>query len=279
MHTIYTATGCTRCKIIMAKMRDLGMAYQEFDMKSEGKEAFQRFYSANRAAIYRGPDGVEFPILTDGKTIHQGLGPALAWLQPNPEAVAGFFQIGVLHKEWLDGINVSGGDARNTEGFLAILRHLKKNTMKLQVETNGKNADILEAVIREGLVDRLVMKVLGPLGLYSQIAGAPVSEEEIKKSILLAAQFSDKQFQTTVVPVRRAGGEVSYLTPDEVGESAALIEAVSGSKQQPYLIQAFRPGNDATEALKQLAPLTGGMLLPYRSAARKYQVKSEIEKD
>jgi pyruvate formate lyase activating enzyme len=276
MYTIYSATGCTRCKIVMAKMRQLGIEYREHDMKAEGKEAFQRFYAANRKAIYRGPDGVEFPILADGETIRQGLGPALARLQAGPDGLAGFFRIGALHKEWLDGIDVSGGDAAETDGFLAVLRELKKNAMKLEIETDGKNAALLETVIREGLADRLVMHVRGPLALYAQLAGGPRAEDEIKKSIALVAAFPAKQFVTTVAPLRRPGGEISYLTPGEVAEAAALIAAAD--KQQPYLLRLFRPESAGDEALRQAEPLTPGQLLPYRSAARVHQVRAEIEK-
>lgn len=278
VYTIYSATGCTRCKIIMAKMRQLGIEYQEHDMKADGKEAFQRFYAANRKAICRGPEGVEFPILTDGETIRQGLGPAMAWLQAGPGALAGFFRVGVLHKEWLDGIDVSGGDAAEADAFLAILRELKKNAMKLEIETDGKNAALLETVIREGLAARLVMNVRGPLSLYGRLAGGPRAEDELRKSIALVAAFPAKQFVTTVVPFRRDNGEPAYLTPGEVGEAAALIAAAAGDKQQPYLLRLFRPEIARDEALRQVEPLTAGMLLPYRSAARAHQVKTEIEK-
>ncbi len=275
MYTIYSATGCTRCKIIMAKMRQLGIGYQEHDMKAEGKEAFQRFYAANRRAIYRGQDGVEFPILTDGATIRQGLGPALAWLQAGTDGLAGFFRIGVLHKEWLDGIDVSGGDAAEADAFLTVLRELKKNAMKLEIATDGKNAALLETVVREGLADRLVMNVRGPLALYDRLAGGPRDGDEIRRSIAIVAAFPAKQFVTTVAPLRRADGETAYLTPGEVAEAAALIAA---DKQQPYLLRLFRPESAGDEALRQVAPLTAGQFLPYRSAARAHQVKTEIEK-
>lgn len=247
-------------------------------MKADGKEAFQQFYAANRKGIHRGPDGVDFPILTDGAGIYQGLGSAIAHLQAG-EKLAGFFAIGVLHKEWLDGIFVSGGDAAAAEDFLAVLRHVKKNSMKLQIETNGKNADLLEAAVKEGLVDRLIMNVVGPVALYSELAGGPVEESDIRKSIALVARHPEHQFQTVISPVRRANGEVSYLTKEEVAAAAKLIEEVTGSKQQPYLLKPFPTRTAKDEAFRKLEQLESGMLLPYRSAARMYQVKAEVEKD
>ncbi len=278
MYTIYSATGCTRCKIIMSRLRQLGIEFEEHDMKAAGKDAFQRFYAANRRAIYRGPDGVEFPILTDGATIRQGLGPALAWLQAGPDALAGFFRVGVLHKEWLDGIDIAGGDAARADDFLAVLRHLKQNAMKLEIATDGGNAALLDAVVREGLADRLVINVRGPAELYGQLAGRPVDPAEVRASIAIAAAFPARQFHTVVAPLRRAGGEISYLTPVEVAQAAALIAEAAGDKQQPYLLRLFRPEAAADEALRRLEPLAASALFPYRSAARAHQVKTEIEK-
>jgi pyruvate formate lyase activating enzyme len=277
-YTLFSATGCVRCKIVMGRMNELGIAYEEYDFKAEGKEAFQQFYTANRKAIYRGPEGIEFPILTGGQAIRQGVGPALAWLESG-DGLDGFFRVGVMRKEWLDGINVAGGDARQGEKFLTILRHLKKNAMKLVIETNGKNADLLETVLTAGLADKVIVNVLGPQSIYQTLAGEPIEPQEVERSIAAAARFADCRFQTVVVPVRRSQSEVNYLTPAEVGETAKMIEAASGSKKQPYLIRLFRPGTSPDDAWKQLEPMTANMLFPYRAASRRYQVMTEIEKD
>lgn len=277
-YTLFSATGCARCKIVMGRMDELGIAYDEHDFKAEGKEAFQQFYGANRKAVYRGAEGIEFPILTDGTIIKQGVGSALAWLEAG-EGLNGFFHIGVLRKEWLDGINVSGGDAAQGDKFLTVLRHLKKYSMKLVIETNGKNAALLEAVLAEGLADKVIMNVLGPLHLYGALAGEVVEPQEVERSIATVARLCEYQFQTVVAPVQRGEEEASYLTTAEIGETAKLIETASGSKKQPYLIKLFRPGASASEAFKRLEPMSATMLLPYRSAARAYQVMVEVEKD
>ncbi|MHB8073637.1 thioredoxin domain-containing protein [Desulfosporosinus fructosivorans] len=71
---LFTATGCTRCKIVKSFMVNKGIPFEEKDMKTDGKEDFKKFYSANRGFITRGQDGVEFPVLTDGLEIRQGIG-------------------------------------------------------------------------------------------------------------------------------------------------------------------------------------------------------------
>ena len=276
--TLFSTEGCARCKILKSRMAELGIAYEEHDFKGAGKDAFQQFYTANRKAVYRGPEGIEFPILTDGVAIKQGVGTALAYLEGGT-AMDGFFRIGVMRKEWLDGINVSNGDPAQGEKFLTVLRYLKKKAMKMVIETNGRNADLLQKVLAENLADKVIMNVPGPLPMYSALAGMHISHDEIERTIAMVAKLCEYQFQTTVVPVLRSPGEVSYLTPAEIGETAKLIEAASGSKKQPYLIKFFRHGSANDPALKGIEPMTANMLFPYRTAARAYQVGVEIEKE
>lgn len=276
--TIYTATGCTRCKIVKQLMNERGIAFEEQDMKADGKEAFQKFYAANRKAIFRGPDGVEFPLLHDGTAIRQGIGASVAYLHTGSK-MDGFFSVGTLHKEWVDGIHVSGGNPAYAAEFLEVLRYIKKsNNMKLQMDTNGLNSTILEQILTEGLADVVIMNVLAPKELYSQIAGQDVDIAEIEKSISLVTKFPEYKFQTTVAPVVREDGEISYLTAKEIGAAAKLIAEATGSMKNPYLVKLFKPKECKDARFKGVEALSAEALLPYRTAARSHQVFVEIEK-
>ena len=105
--TIYTATGCTRCKITKKFMNEQGIAYEELDIKGNGMQAFRKFYGANRSAIYRGEDGVEFPVVTDGSAIRQGVAVAIAYLLTDTQ-LDGFIRRCELKHEWIDGLHISG---------------------------------------------------------------------------------------------------------------------------------------------------------------------------
>ncbi|HHX50382.1 MAG TPA: hypothetical protein GX711_02960 [Clostridia bacterium] len=276
---LFTATGCTRCKIVKNFMDEKGISFIEKDMRSDGKEEFQSFYKANRSSIYRGPDGIEFPIFTDGTQIRQGIGATIAYLHSGSK-LDGFFSVGNLHREWVNGIHISGGNPQWTQDFLAVLRYLKSHNLKLQLDTNGKNSDILQQVLNEGLAQVMIMNVLGPRSLYSRILGEEIDFSEVEKSIWLLPRFPDYKFQTTVVPVRREDEEeeTGYLTPEEIGETARLIEELTGSKKNPYLIKLFNPDTIEDERLKTIEPLAPSLLFKYRTAARPYQVFTEVEK-
>ncbi len=277
--TIYTATGCTRCKIIKQLMNEKGIAFEEQDMKAEGKEAFQKFYAANRKAIFRGPDGVEFPLLHDGTTLRQGIGACVAYLLSGTK-LDGFFSVGTLHKEWVDGIHVSGGNPEYTTEFLAALQYIKKgNNMKLQMDTNGLNSAILEQILAQDLADVVIMNVLGPKELYSQLAGKAVDIDEVEKSLSLVTKFPEYKLQTTVDPVVREDGEISYLSTKEIGATAKFIAEATGSMKNPYLVKLFKPKECKDERFKTIEAMPAGTLLSYRTAARAHQVFVEIEKN
>lgn len=275
--TVYSATGCVRCKIVKGYMDAQGISFVEKDMKAEGKEDFQKFYAANRRQIFRGPEGVEFPIVTDGTVIRQGVGACLAYLYAGAE-LDGYFSAGTLHKEWVDGIHVAGGNPAAGEKFLAVVRLLKGNNFKLVVDTYGRNPALLEKLLAENLVDVAVMEVMPSAGLAEAIFGRSLTQEDIEKSVALAAKAPECRFQTTVFPVTE-GDQARYLTTQEVAAAARLLETVNQSKKNPYIIKLYRPAQPKDERLGELAPMQAAALLPYRSQARAFQVLAEAEKE
>lgn len=246
-YTVYTITGCTRCKILKQSMSDKGLAYEEQNSLDDGKEAFQKFYAQNRKSIVRGPEGIEFPILFSSAGIQQGLAATLAHILFGSK-LDGFVTVGSLHKEWVDGFHISGGDPAFAEEFVQLLIFIKGNNMKLQVETDGRNSAILERILTENLADRVIFDVRGPETLYA-------NPDDVRRSIELTAKAPAFTFQTKVSPA---------LSPDEVGETARWIAETTGSMKTAYLLRQADP-NEPTN------------LLPYRSNARKHLVLTEIE--
>ena len=71
--TIFSATGCTRCKIVKSYMDDHTIVYEDHDIKAKGKDAFNTFYRENRNAIFRGEEGIEFPFFSLEKKSNRAL--------------------------------------------------------------------------------------------------------------------------------------------------------------------------------------------------------------
>jgi pyruvate formate lyase activating enzyme len=279
-HTLFTATGCQRCKIAKRFMDEHKIAYEEVDIKGEGMDTFREFYGQNRRLIYRGKEGIEFPVYTDGTAVRQGVGRVIAYLQAGAK-LDDFIGRSQLSKGWIDGLHISEGDPTMAGEFVALLTILKKSGLKLQLDTNGRNASVLDQLLTNGIGDRVIMDVKGPLALYHILIGEEVDEIEITKSIALATKFPEYEFQTTVAPIIRSKGEtpeISYLTPEEIGETAKLIKDATGSLKNPYLLRLFDPDTCMDDRLKSIGELPVNTMFRYRTAAREHQVLAEIEK-
>jgi len=190
----------------------------------------------------------------------------------------GFIGRSTLHGEWIDGFDLSGGDPDQADGLITVLTYLKKNGLKLQLTTSGKNSTVLEKVLSKTLGDRLIMEVKGPASLYGRLLGEEIAPDEIFRSIALTAGFPEHAFYTKVAPVVRADGTISYLTPEEIGETARMIEEASGGKKHPYRLRGYVPAMAPDDRIRSLEPLPDSAMFKYRTAARRYQVMTEIDK-
>jgi glutaredoxin len=274
---IFTATGCARCKITKRFMQQQNIDYDEFDIKAEGKDAFARFYRENRNAIYRDADGVEFPVYSDGSAIRQGVGAVIGYLIAG-DGLRGFITRSTLHGEWIDGFDISGGNPANAGQLLQVLAFLKQNGLKIQAVTDGRNAAVLEQMIDKRLVDRVIMEVRGPEALYGCLLGEEIASGEIFRSIALTIKFPEYAFYTQVAPIARADGTVSYLTHEEIEATAKMIEAAGGSKKHPYRLRRCDPTSIPDDRIQSIEPLPDSAMFKYRTAARRYQVLTEIDK-
>ena len=279
-HTLFTATGCLRCKITKRFMDEHKIDYEEIDIKGQGMDTFREFYGQNRKSVYRGKEGIEFPVYTDGTAIRQGVGRVIAYLQAGAK-LDGFIGRSQLSKGWIDGLNVSNGDLTMATAFVGVLKILKKSGLKLQLDTNGKNASLLEHLLEHAIGDRVVMDVKGPLAIYRNLFGEEVDPMEIKKSIALVPKFPEYEFQTTIAPIIRREGEtpeISYLAPEEISKTAKLIKDASGSQKHPYRLRLFDPDTCKDDRLKSIEELPYNAMFRYRTAAREHQVLAEIKK-
>ena len=280
-YTLFTAAGCARCKIAKKFMDEKGIGYEEHDISGEGKDLFGQFYRANRSAIFRGKEGIEFPVLAEGTSVRQGVGVVIAYLHAGA-GLDGFIGRSELSKGWMDGVHVSGGTPSHTVELVTVLGFVKRYGLKLQLDTNGKNASVLQTLLEQGLGDRVVMDLKGPLALYNALLGEEIDPQEIHRTMELAMKFPEHRFETTVAPVlghRSESGGIRYLTPEEIGDTAKWIKEVTTSNKQPYVLRVFDPETSPDQRFKSMEKLNPNALLRYRSAARKYEVLTEVEKN
>ena len=162
------------------------------------------------------------------------------------------------NKDFLDGIVVSGGEPTIHDDLQDLLRKIKGLGLKVKLDTNGTNPDMLEHLISENLIDYIAMDIKAPLNTkYSDAAGVEVNLENIKRSIdLIESSGIDYEFRTTIVPL--------FLSKDDV---YSIISELSGSKK--YALQQFRPDYTLDPALSELKPYPSEIIMDLANAAQK----------
>lgn len=129
------------------------------------------------------------------------------------------------NRDFLDGIVVSGGEPTIHSDLPDLLKKLKAMGLKIKLDTNGTNPDMLQMLIHEKLIDYIAMDVKSPLTKkYSDLVGIDLDLDTIKRSIdLIESSGIDYEFRTTVVPI--------LLSENDVLE---IISELKGSKNMHY---------------------------------------------
>jgi len=146
-----------------------------------------------------------------------------------------------LRRGRLQGVVVSGGEPTLHDDLPAFLAEIRKLGFAVKLDTNGSNPEALEGLIRESLLDYVAMDIKAPLAAYPRIAGAPVSAEDIERSVrLVIGSGLPHEFRTTY--------ESSLLSTRDM---EAIAEIVRGCES--YVVQSFRPSGALDPAMRRLA--------------------------
>lgn len=131
-------------------------------------------------------------------------------------------------KMWIDAVVITGGEPTLYNELIDFVRSIKKLGMKVKLDTNGTNPELMWDMMEEGLLDYVAMDIKAPYESYENLTVFPVDMEKIKKSISLIKNSGvDYEFRTTPVP-----GLVNKEDVENIGKW------LSGAKR--YILQYFR---------------------------------------
>lgn len=131
---------------------------------------------------------------------------------------------------WIDGVTVSGGEPTVRNNLPDLLLLLRETGVKVKLDTNGFNPEMLEEIVESRLVDAVYMDVKAPLTVqaYSRAAGVPVNPSIIGRSLeILKGSGLEVVFRTTVVPGLVAEPEL-----------VSIVNSLG--KVERYTVQPFR---------------------------------------
>ena len=112
-----------------------------------------------------------------------------------------FFSFLNKRKGILEGVAITGGEPTLQRELPLFIKRIKDLGFLVKLDTNGTNPEMLEALIKEGLVDRVAMDVKNAPSLYGETAGLKnfdMTGVARSRDLLLEGRC-DYEFRTTVV--------------------------------------------------------------------------------
>ncbi len=185
-------------------------------------------------------------------------------------------------KGWIDAVVLCGGEPTLEPELVFFIEELKKRGLAVKLDTNGKNWAKLKDLLERRTVDYVAMDVKGPLQLYPALTGMEFVDErdDILKGMNLATHFPGYEFRTTAFPVIRNKQEfqASFMTPEEIGETARMIYDYTGSNEHRYFLQPFVPkqGGLLDSRLESFPETPKGLLEEMKTQARKHLPNTRI---
>ncbi|MDD3863654.1 MAG: anaerobic ribonucleoside-triphosphate reductase activating protein [Eubacteriales bacterium] len=141
----------------------------------------------------------------------------------------------------LTGLCVSGGEPLLQPELADFLRQVKALGFQVKLDTNGSTPEVLEALIREDLIDSVAMDIKNAPYRYAETAGLPPEQE---KDIL-------RRVEASIRLLRNIGVNVEFRTTlvrefHRPGDILALGRWLAGD--EPYYLQTFVDSGDVIAA-------------------------------
>lgn len=154
-------------------------------------------------------------------------------------------------KGLLDGVAFTGGEPCLHSGLPSLMRKIREMGFAVKLDTNGCHPDMLEAILKEGLIDYAAMDIKNSPEKYAVTCGlSSMDLAPIRRSIsLLQNSGIDFEFRTTVI-------EQFHQAED----FEAIGKMIQGAKK--YFLQAFTD--------RDTVPY-GGLCAPSREAMEAYR--------
>lgn len=170
------------------------------------------------------------------------------------------------NNDFLDGVVISGGEPTLHPDLYRFITTLRQKGMKIKLDTNGSNPDVLDDLLGAKLLDYVAMDVKALLDekSYNMAAGTSVDLAALKRSISLIIDSGvDHEFRTTVVP---------HLVREDDPEQIAI--ALKGARR--YVLQQFRPLVTLDENLTVLDPYSETVIMDMARKAKKHVRKLSL---
>ena len=136
----------------------------------------------------------------------------------------------------LSGVCVTGGEPTLNRELPSFISKIRALGYSVKLDTNGTHPEMLESLIRDGLVDYVAMDIKTSIENYGRVSGIPdIDTSKIERSIdLLLSGTVPYEFRTTVV-------RELHTAPDFY----SIGRRIEGARA--YFLQSFKDSGDLIE--------------------------------
>ena len=175
-----------------------------------------------------------------------------------------FFSFLKTRKGILDGVAITGGEPLLQKGIKDFMRRIKTEGFAVKLDHNGTMPELLDEIIKEGLVDYVAVDIKNSPEKYALTAGLSTFDiAPVKKTVdMLIGGNVEYEFRTTVTK--------------ELFEESDFIkigEFIKGAKR--YFIQQFKDSGNLIEK-DFFSPCSKETLISFKKAIEPFVKSVEI---
>ena len=136
----------------------------------------------------------------------------------------------------LSGVCVTGGEPTLNRELPSFISKIRALGYSVKLDTNGTHPEMLESLIRDGLVDYVAMDIKTSIENYGRVSGIPdIDTDKIERSIdLLLSGTVPYEFRTTVVRELHTASDFY-----------SIGRRIEGARA--YFLQSFKDSGDLIE--------------------------------
>lgn len=131
---------------------------------------------------------------------------------------------------FLDGICITGGEPTIHKELPKFIQKIKKIGFLVKLDTNGSNSEMLEELVKNGLVDFIAMDIKTSILKYGKV-GAKDMIFQVQKSIeIIKNSEKDYEFRTTVAPKIVEEKDIKEISQWLKGAKKIVLQQFKSSK-------------------------------------------------
>ena len=167
-------------------------------------------------------------------------------------------------KGMIEGLVITGGEPTLQKDLLDFIRKVKELGLKVKLDTNGANPDLLEKLLKEDIIDYAAVDIKTSSSKYVLVSDDEGVAARLTRTIhlLMLAQIP-YEFRTTCVP-----GVVDAQDFEEIGE------IVKGAAC--YYLQQFRADITLDKKFQTVKPYLPEEIEKFKDILSKYVQRVEI---